>query len=127
MDLRRSISAALAVCLLALVAAGCGDNPRENDASREGLPERIGGVDYNAYIPRGLNRRDVEDSGYYKGPEAGRGFALYGVFMTACNPEESADSRNVPSASEFTVIDTQGNRFKPLSLPDDNVFAYHPT
>ena len=120
------MSAALAVCLLAVIGAGCGDNPRENDASREGLPERIGGIDYNVYITRELNLRDVEDSGYYKGPEAGKGFALYGVFLTACNPEESATSPNVPTASDFTVIDTQGNRFKPLPLPDDNQFAYHP-
>ena len=126
MDLRRSLSAALAVCLLAILGTGCGDNPRENDASREGLPERVGGIDYNVYITRELNLRDVEDSGYYKGAEAGKGFALYGVFLTACNPEEEADTPNVPSASDFTVVDTQGNRFKPLSLPEDNVFAYHP-
>jgi hypothetical protein len=121
------MSAAFAVCLLALTAAGCGDNPRENDASREGLPERVGEIDYNVYITRELNLRDVEDSGYYKGPEAGKGFALYGVFMTACNPTEDADTPNVPTASDFTVVDTQGNRFKPLPMADDNVFAYRPT
>jgi hypothetical protein len=110
----------------ATVLAGCGSNPRENNAAREGLPERVGKIDYNVYITRELNLRDVEDSGYYKGPEAPPGFALYGVFMTACNPEEAAFSPNVQSASDFTVIDTQGNRFKPLPLPLDNIFAYHP-
>jgi hypothetical protein len=127
MSLRRSTSAAL-MCVLALAGAavsGCGENPRENNASREGLPERVGKIDYNVYITRELNLRDVEDSGYYKGPEAPPGFALYGVFMTACNPAESATSPNVPSASDFTVIDTQGNRFRPLTLSPDNIWAYH--
>src|SRR3954468_1950434 len=127
MDPRRPSAAllcALALTLFGGVLAGCGDNPRENDASREGLPERIGGIDYNVYITRELNLRDVEDSGYYKGPEAPPGFALYGVFMTACNPEEDAFSPNVPAASDFTVIDTQGNRFKPLPTLPDNQFAY---
>jgi hypothetical protein len=127
MDLRRSTSAAL-LCVLALggaVLAGCGENPRENNAAREGLPEKVGKIEYNVYLTRELNLRDVEDSGYYKGPEAPPGFALYGVFLTACNPEEAADSPNVPAASDFTVVDTQGNRFRPLTLAPDNVFAYH--
>jgi hypothetical protein len=114
------------MCVLAVAAAvlaGCGANPRENNAAREGLPERVGKIDYNVYITRELNLHDVEDSGYYKGPEAPPGFALYGVFLTACNPEEA--SSNIQSASDFTVVDTQGNRFKPLTLPVDNIFAYH--
>jgi hypothetical protein len=126
MDLRRSTSAAL-MCVFALaggVLAGCGSNPRENNAAREGLPERVGKIDYNVYITRELNLRDVEDSGYYNGPEAPPGFALYGVFLTACNPAQAADSPDVPAATDFTVVDTQGNRFKPLTVAPDNVFAY---
>jgi hypothetical protein len=129
MDHRRSRSAVL-LCLFALVGgvlAGCGANPRENGASREGLPERVGGIDYNVYITRELNLHDVEDSGYYKGREAPPGFALYGVFLTACNPAKAATSPNIPAASDFTVIDTQGNRFKPLPpVPPDSIFAYQP-
>jgi hypothetical protein len=117
------------MCVLALAGAavsGCGDNPRENNASREGLPERVGGIDYNVYITRELNLKDAEDSGYYQGPEAPPGFALYGVFLTACNPAESATSPNIPAASDFTVIDTQGNRYRPLTLPANDIWAYHP-
>ena len=116
------------MCVLVLagtVLSGCGENPRENNASREGLPERVGGIDYNVYITRELNLKDVEDSGYYQGPEAPPGFALYGVFLTACNPEESATSPNVPAARDFTIVDTQGNRFRPLTLPQSNIWAYH--
>jgi hypothetical protein len=126
MDLRRSTSAALisAIASLALLT-GCGDNPRENNAGREGLPESVGKLDYNVYITRELNVKDVGDSGYYRGPEAPPGFALYGVFLTACNPEKSSSTPSIPASSDFTMIDSQGNRFKPLSLPLDNVFAYH--
>src|SRR4051812_49583755 len=117
--------AALTACLLVTLVAltGC-ENTREHKAGREGLPEEIGHVEYNVFITRELNLRDVEDSGYYKGPEAPPGFALYGVFLTACNPAESATSPNVPAADDFTVIDTQGNRFKPLPIDASNLFAY---
>jgi hypothetical protein len=125
--LRGTANSAALFCVLALaggLVSGCGANPRENNASREGLPEKVGGIDYNVYITRELNLKDVEDSGYYKGAEAPPGFALYGVFLTACNPTEAATSPNVPAASDFTVIDTQGNRFKPLPQPPDSIFAY---
>jgi hypothetical protein len=112
------------VALFGAVLSGCGENPRENNASREGLPEKVGGIDYNVYITRELNLKDVEDLGYYSGPEAPPGFALYGVFLTACNLNDDASSPNVPPATDFTVVDTQGNRFKPLPLPRSDIFAY---
>jgi hypothetical protein len=114
------VAAALAGALL----SGCGSNPRENNAGREGLPEKIGKLDYNVYITRELNLKDVGDSGYYKGPEAPPGFALYGVFLTACNPSTSASTPSIPASSDFTIVDTQGKRFKALPMPVDNVFAY---
>jgi hypothetical protein len=113
-----------AVALFGAVLSGCGSNPRENNASREGLPERVGGIDYNVYITRELNLKDVEDIGYYSGPEAPPGYALYGVFLTACNPNTSATSPNVAPSTDFTVLDSQGNRFKPLPLPRSDIFAY---
>src|SRR4051794_2901900 len=62
---------ALVACLLMglVVLAGC-ENTREHKAGREGLPEEVGNIEYNVYITRELNLRDVEDSGYYNGPEA---------------------------------------------------------
>jgi hypothetical protein len=108
--------------LTAGVIAGCGSNPRENNAGREGAPEKVGKLEYNVYITRELNLKDVEDSGYYQGAEAPPGYALYGVFLTACNP----GSGSIQAAGDFTVVDSQGNRFKPLPLPLTNIFAYHP-
>src|SRR3954468_16900790 len=114
MDRRRN-SFALAACLLAGLTAltGC-ENTRENDAGREGLPEEIGHIDYNVYITRELNLHDVEDSGYYKGVEAPPGYALYGVFLTACNPNEDVKAPHWLPSSRFVVEDTQGNKFTPL-------------
>jgi hypothetical protein len=115
----------LAACLLASLVAftGC-ENTRENKAGREGLPEEIGHIEYNVYITRELNLRDVEDKGYYRGPEAPPGYALYGVFLTACNPNSDVNAPHWLASSRFVVEDTQGQHFTPLPLPADNIFAY---
>jgi hypothetical protein len=124
MDLPRAKLALLGCLLAALVAfTGC-ENTREHDAGREGLPEEIGHVEYNVYITRELNLRDVEDQGYYKGPEAPPGFALYGVFLQACNPNEDVNAPHWLAASRFEIEDTQGNKFTPLPLSASNIWAY---
>jgi hypothetical protein len=118
----------LLACLLAALAtlvAGC-ENTREHNAAREGLPEEIGHLEYNVYITRELNLHDVEDQGYYKGPEAPPGYALYGVWLTACNNADEAGGPAWMAASRFEIEDTEGNRYKPIPLPKDNVFAYQP-
>jgi hypothetical protein len=113
---------ALACLLISLVAlTGC-KNTRENDAGREGLPQEIGHIEYNVFITRELNLRDIEDRGYYQGAEAPPGFALYGVFLQACNPH-SGPGPHWTTASNFQIEDTQGNTFRPLP-PANNIWAY---
>jgi hypothetical protein len=121
----RRPKAALLVALLAVLVAltGC-ENTREKDAGREGLPEEIGHLEYNVFITRELNPQDVEDRGYYQGPEAPPGFALYGVFLQACNPNEDVDAPHWLAASRFEVEDTQGNKFTPVPMPENNIWAY---
>jgi hypothetical protein len=116
---------ALLACLAAglLTLTSC-ENTREHDAGREGLPEEIGHIEYNVYITRELNLRDVEDQGYYRGKEAPPGFALYGVFLTACNPETEVESPHWLPASRFKIEDSAGNTFTPTSIPKENLFAY---
>jgi hypothetical protein len=118
---RRLPIAALACALAALPIAGCSTG-RPNGAAREGLSEDVAGLDYNVFITRELNPRDAEDRSYYSGPEAPPGFALYGVFIQVCN---HGHGYKYPDTT-FTVEDNQGNRFRPLPLPTDNVFAYRP-
>ena len=121
MPLRRYVSAAAACAALALAAGGCSTG-RPNGAAREGLDVEIAGLDFNVYITRELNLRNAEDRGYYRGPEAPPGFALYGVFIRVCNQKHGFRT----PLSTFTIEDNQGNRFHPLPLPADNVFAYRP-
>jgi hypothetical protein len=121
MRLRRPVSAAAACAVLALAAGGCATG-RPNGAAREGLDVEIGGLDFNVYITRELNLRDAEDRGYYRGPEAPPGFALYGVFIRVCNMKHGFRT----PLSTFVIEDNQGNRFHPVPLPPDNVFAYRP-
>jgi hypothetical protein len=116
---RRLVTAALACALVGALLAGC-NSGRPGGAAREGLYEDVGGLDYNVFITRELNLRDSEDRDYYRGPEAPPGFALYGVFVQVCN---HGHGYRYPNTS-FTVEDNQGNKFEPLPLPKDDVFAY---
>jgi hypothetical protein len=124
MALRRSTFVLLACALIGGWAlSGC-SNERENNAGREGLPKRVKHIDYNVYITRELNLKDAEDSGYYQGREAPPGFALYGIFLTACNPSDNANGPHWLPSSNFKIEDTQGNVFRPLTLPASNIWAY---
>ena len=127
MKLPLSKGATLATLLAGLaVLVGCGENPRPNDAAREGLPEEVGKIEYNVYITRELNLKDVEDQGYVKEvEEAPPGNALYGVFLEACNHADEGGEEVTP-ASTFEIEDTQGNTFEPLPLDEENIFAYKP-
>jgi hypothetical protein len=113
-----------AACALLLALAGCGSSGQgTEEPAREGLSLGLAGIDYNVFITRELNPQIPPDSGYYKGPLAKKGEALYGIFLQACNNGKHA----LPTASAFTVTDNQGNEFHPTPLPADNDFAYQPT
>ena len=121
MPARRPICIAAACAVVAVTAAGCSSG-RPNGSGREGKPVTVAGLSYNVYITRELNLRDAEDHGYYAGPEARPGFALYGLFLTVCN---DGHGFRTPQTA-FTVEDNQGNRFHPLPVRRSNVFAYRP-
>jgi hypothetical protein len=75
------------------------------------------------FLTRQLNLSNEEDKGYLPGhAEAPPGKGLYGVFLEACN---KSSSKNAVAASRFFIEDTQGNRFEPEGLGQDNPFAYH--
>ena len=129
MALRR-ILLALACLAASGLLAGCFLKPEheEGEALREGLDVRVGGIDYNVFITRELNLNLPDDRGYWKGEPAPPGFALYGVFLEACNRSDEdpeLDDDSYEATSHFKVIDTQGNEFEPLEPDEDNVFQYH--
>lgn len=120
MSLRR-IALALALASTGVFMAGCeagGDKPQV----REGLDVVVGGVGYNVYITRQLNVKQAPDNDFYQGPDAPRGFALYAIFIKACNVTKGT---KMP-AERYVVEDTRGNEYEPLELPKTNRFAFRP-
>jgi hypothetical protein len=122
-------------CLAALASfSGCflEEEKEEGEALREGLPVSVGGIEYTVYITRQLNLSAPDDRGYWERREAPPGFALYGVFLQACNRSDENDDDDVETgtyatAEDFLVVDTQGNEYEPLEVSERNVFQYHPT
>ena len=124
MVLRRAMIAA--ACVLALASsgavAGCGEEAQGVDEpAREGLALELDGVEYNVFITRQLNTAIPPDSAYYDGPPVDADETLYGVFLQACNRTDEAQT----PTDFFRVKDNQDNEFLPVTLPDDNPFAYH--
>jgi len=123
---RRRLSL-LAACALALACvglfAGCGKSSNKpGETVREGLSTPLGGLRYTVFLTRQLNLANEEDKGYVPGhQEAPPGKGLYGVFLEACNKSD----KQAIAASRFYIEDTQGNRYSPEGLAQDNPFAYH--
>jgi hypothetical protein len=117
----------IAICALGLVClgvfAGCGKSSNKSgETVREGLSTPLGGLRYTVFLTRQLNLANEEDKGYLPGhAEAPPGKGLYGVFLEACNKGKS----EAVASSHFYIEDTQGNRFEPEGLAQDNPFAYH--
>jgi hypothetical protein len=125
-SLRTTLVAGMAAVALATGLSACGEEVgTESKPGREGLAIPVAGVDYDVFITRELNLRITPDKAYYKGPDAGPGKVLYGVFLQACGHSKkrvrTTDVRN------FVVEDNQGNKYFPKVLPKDNAFAYQPT
>jgi len=121
---RLQLTALCALALLCLGAfAGCGKSGNKpGETVPEGLSTPLGGLRYTVFLTRQLNLANEEDKGYVPGhKEAPPGKGLYGVFLEACNNGKS----NAAAASRFYIEDTQGERFEPEGLAEDNPFAYH--
>ncbi len=124
--LKRTAAGCLMAFALGGALAGCASAPKPgvDEPAREGLTIDVGGLEYTVFITRELNLAITPDKAYYQGPPAGADSALFGVFLTACNPEDAG--KTLVAASDFVVEDNQGNEFEPAELPEDNDFAYHP-
>ena len=125
----RRLLLALACAATVMSFSGCflEEEKEEGEALREGLAVKVGGIEYTVYITRELNPALPDDRGYWQGEEAKPGFALYGVFLEACNRSEDDDELDdgtYEATDDFTVVDTQGNEYEPLEPDEDNVFHY---
>jgi hypothetical protein len=125
--LRTPLLALLA--LAALVAlTGCGNRKDVITSSEtEGPYLDVGGLQYQVQISRQLNPHDTEDSSYFVGvpkPDALQPKETwFAVFVRVKNPT----GRFVYPAHRFEISDTEGNRYTPVSIGRDNVFAYRAT
>jgi hypothetical protein len=109
----RFVLATLCLCASALVFVACGEHDSTHVTEAETL--ELGEVGYRVQITRFLNPEDVEDAQYLDGlpDEAGNGKAYLGVFLRIVN--EGSSTYQVPSRGDFTVTDTDGQEFSPVS------------
>jgi hypothetical protein len=122
----RLLSIAL-LALAALVASGCGagHSSLHKTAETEGIYLDLSGMKYQVQISRYLNASDVQDRAFLAGVPAGTEPAgdetWFGVFMRV----ENDSDRPQRAASDFEIVDTQENVYRPVSLDASaNPFAY---
>jgi hypothetical protein len=126
MNLRRLvILLALGVLALPLAACGSKDSPT-TFSDTEGTYLNVGDLTYQVQISRNLNPRDSEDSSYLRGVPAdqrqlGPDQAWFGVFVIAFNEHHHPAT----AADDFSISDTEGDVYRPVTLGTDNLFAYH--
>jgi hypothetical protein len=121
--MRRAIVLPALGLLAALALTGC--SKHHVYPTVEGLPVKIGGLDYTVFITRQLNVRDAEDRDYYpNAPDLPPGSAYFGVFVEVCNNHSGGPA--LTPTSDFKIVDTQGGVYTPSPLPANDIFAYRP-
>jgi hypothetical protein len=116
----------LAIALLAVVAAGCGQSEGETHATTEGVYLEIGGLAYQIEMSRYMNANDIEDREYLKGLSSGTAQpgpdeTWFGVWVRVEN--FSGEAR--PAADTWEIRDTLDKIYRPIPIDtDSNVFAF---
>jgi hypothetical protein len=128
----------LALALLALVAAGCGNHPKTGTesavdgsavAETEGIYLDINNLKYQIELSRYMNPNDVEDAEYLKGlpggeTRAGGTDTWFGVWVRVQNVTDETH----PVADNWEIRDTLGHVFRPIPIDTNvNVFALDKT
>ena len=118
-----------AVAGAGLFASACGQiEDVRTVGETEGLYIDVNNLRYQVQISRVLNPNDPDDRDYIAGlPESqrpGPGETLFGVFLRVQNTTESTTAR---TANEFEIVDTDGDHYEPIPLPEENIWAYRPT
>jgi hypothetical protein len=116
---------ALALAVLTLVAAGCGQEEHVTTATTEGVYLDIGGLNYQIEMSRYMNPNDIEDAEYLKGLPQGtaqpRGDETwFGVWVRV----ENFSDKSLPVADTWEIRDTLDKIYRPLPIDTKvNVFA----
>src|SRR3954462_5881434 len=112
------VVAASAAIALGVAFSGCDTAPENANQVTEGQGMKLGDLLYNVQITRELNPGDTEDKAYLVGQKSLRPDEYYlGVFMRV----ENEGSAQAQLPSDFTIVDTVGDTFKPL--PSNSLFA----
>jgi hypothetical protein len=109
------------VLVLTLVgAAGCGGEDIGHEAD-EGVPIKLGELEFNVQETRFLNPSQADDSEYLQGQQlpTPAGKSYLGVFLTIHNDGDHAV--RLPTDSEVSVTDTTGAAYE--TLPSDTDFS----
>jgi hypothetical protein len=119
-----------ALCgLIAVGAAGCGnDFGKEAD---EGVPIKLGNLEFNVQETRFLNPAQPDDKDYLEGQQlpTPAGKSYLGVFLTIHNGGD--DAVTLPADADISVVDTTGADFTaipthtPFGAPLDSELAGH--
>jgi hypothetical protein len=111
----------LALTLALLGATGCGEDLSEE--AEEGVPIKLGDLEFNVQETRFLNPSQPDDSEYLAGqqlpPPPDKSYL--GVFLTIHNDGDHAV--RLPTYEETSVVDTTGAAYQ--ATPSDTPFAAH--
>ncbi len=141
------LPALLAVLLLSLALAACGGEERDplspaqqdrgetGDAAgailsgeQENTYLELGGLKYQTQISRQLNELDVEDRDYLAGmSEQQRALTNDQVWFAVFVRVENDHTEPAQSSSDFSIVDTQEQRYRPVTIGEGNVFRYEPS
>jgi hypothetical protein len=115
--------------LVAVAVSACGERGSiATNADSSGLYTRAGELTYQVQISRELNPYSAEDKQYLQGLPAGTvspapNEEWFAVFMWAKNFTEQ--THTTIATSDFSIIDTQGNIYRPVAIiPTANLLAW---
>ena len=129
----RKSALALPAVLAVLALGACGDSHTKvttgtyaGESGKNAPYLDVGPLAYEVQLSRELNPYDLEDAQYLTGltPEQRKleaGQEWFGVFIQIYNN----GSLSEPSATDFTITDTQENVYTPIPITGENPFAYH--
>jgi hypothetical protein len=114
-----ALALVLLIALAVLGVAGCG-NTLGKDAD-EGVPIRLGDLEFNVQETRFLNPSQPDDQEYLAGQQlpTPAGKSYLGVFLTIHNDGDHAVQ--VPTNADMSVVDTTGAAYQ--SIPSHTDFA----
>jgi hypothetical protein len=124
----RKLTIALAL-LPALLLAACGSGANTNQPTKHGDSEgayvQAGPLLYQVQLSRELNPHAVNDRQYLAGIAAGTprpqgDQEWFGVWLRVQNPTK----RSAMAASDYRIVDTLGNVYRPIPLAATNPLAY---